>query len=801
MSTVRRRRPVVLSAIALGSLSATAVPVLNLLGVTVTTDVESAVRICVDVLVAVVAAALLGVVAVRRHGNDRHVWSLLAVGTAGWATGSLVWAGYLRRGEPLPVPSPADIAYMAFPVLWCVALVIRSSRDPRSERGARSTRALDLVDGSIVALSTMLLLWILAFNAAGIDPSETSTIITMLYPVAASVTLTLLIRTARRVSTDRRSFSLLTAGMAVYVTGDLGFLVVTQLTDLSQAVPTSIDTAWVAAFSLIAGGAWIAMPGDEPEAPRHHRRERAVTPIALGCVAVTAALVDLTQRDGPTWTVATLVLIMLLILMRQTLTLSANRQMSTDLVSSVRATESEAAHDRLTGLANRRYLTERLQSLIDARTAQPSDGRVSAVMFLDIDMLKPVNDSLGHAMGDRLIRLVAERLRNRWGDDVVRFGGDEFVVLLRTYPSTRSVEREASRLAQDMRASTDIDGSTLQPSVSVGVTIVDADTTPTELLRRADVALYHAKSIGKGCSALYGPDIEDGSAHRIALASDLERALEHHELELHYQPVVRLHDGRVCGAEALLRWRHPEQGMLTPDRFLAEADALGLLPEIGRRSLIEATARFAEANDRSPGPDLYVTVNLSASELGPDVLTHVDQALGDSGLRPELLVLEITEDVIIDEGIRRTLVELRRRGVGIAIDDFGTGNSSLRQLGDYPASVLKIDRSFVSNIGSGDSASADDSRILEAVAELAGRMGMTTVVEGVETVQQAASLAVLGYRNIQGWLVERALPFDQLDERWLQGEISTERVLRRLGRSSDDDVPISPGGSTLRTGV
>lgn len=800
MSRPRRRLPVAGAAVVAGSISALTIPLLRFAGVDVSAAAEAFARIALDVIAPTTAAFCLGLVAVRRHDGDRPVWALLAIGTAGWAVGSLVWAWYLHNGEPLPVPSPADAGFVAFPVMWCAALLTRSTRGGPSGGATLNARALDLVDGAITALSTLLVLWVVASNVAGVDQHETSTAVTMLYPVASTVSLTLLFRTSRRCSNDRQAFSLLTAGLVFQVLGDLGFLVTTHLLRSSETVPSAVDTAWVIAFTLIAGAAWVAAPGEQPGPRRDHRRQRGILPIGLACVAATAALVDLTSTSGHTWTVATLVLVMLLMLTRQTLTLSVNRRISGKLVTSVRSVEREAGHDRLTGLANRRHLNKRLQDLIDDRTEQAGDRRSPGVLFLDIDMLKPVNDSLGHEMGDHLIRVVAERLRARWGDDAVRFGGDEFVVLLRDCPSTGSVERQAARLARDMHEPVDVEGTILQPSVSVGVTIVDDESTPTELLRRADVALYHAKSTGKGCSASYGPDIEDRSAQRIALAPQLRRAVDWGELELHYQPVVHVDTGVVRSAEALLRWRHPEEGIITPDRFLHEADALGLLPEIGRRSLLEAARRFARINERLDGPGICVSVNLSASELGPEIVTHVEEALADSGLPPELLVLEITEDVIIDETVRRTLAEIRNRRVGIAIDDFGTGNSSLRQLGEYPASVLKIDRSFVSSIGSGEHGSVDDSRIVRAVTELATRMGMATVVEGVETPQQAQALAALGCKYFQGWLIDRAVPFDELERRWIQGSVSSERALRRIRNGIGADEVSSVDAQT-RTGV
>jgi diguanylate cyclase (GGDEF)-like protein len=778
---IRRRRPVVVLAITTGAVSLLVVPLLSVLGIHLSTDTVAGLRIGADIVASATAAAMLAVAASRRRGSDRWVWGLFATGAAGWCIGSVIWAVYLANGSELPAPSPADAFYLLLPTCWCAAGVVRSDRNDLG-RTDRTSRVVDMIDSTTVGLSFLLVLWIVAFRVSGVDLEDGSALMTMVYPVAESVALTLLVRTMARNTADRRAFILLTAGVAVYAVGDVAFLLVTQTLDLSDSVPTLVDTAWIAGFTLLGGAAWIAMAGREPPRPRGRTHRNGVFPAVMGGVAAVVALIDLTQTDGATWTVATLVLIMVLLLARQSLTLTENRRLSTDLVSSVRGLEHQASHDALTGLPNREHLVERLHGLVDTA----DDASRSAVMFLDIDLLKPVNDSLGHAKGDQLIRTVGERLRARWGEDVVRFGGDEFVVLVRRATSVTDIERQAQQLVDDMRRPFATGGATLQPSVSVGVALVEDGLTPDELLRRSDIALYHAKSQGRGRWALFAATMDDSSGRRVRIAPELRRALDEDEFELHYQPVVELATGRILTVEALLRWRHPEEGLLMPDRFLAEADALGLLAPLGRRSLVEATTRFAEVNARDLGHPVRVTVNLSASELGTDVLLNVDEALAQSGLEPSLLVLEITEDVIIDDSVRRTLGELRARGVGIAIDDFGTGNSSLRQLGDYPASVLKIDRSFVDGIGR-----SDDAFIVRTVVELAEKLGLATVGEGVETLEQARLLQALGCVHGQGWLFDRAVPFDVLDERWLQGPSSTERALRILQR-----LPAQPAVAT-----
>lgn len=791
---VRRRRPVVLSAIALTAVSLGLVPLLDAVGVDVPDAVITVVRILADVAVPAAAAALLATVALRRRGAERWMWGLMAGGCAAWSVGSVLWAIAVWNGGELVSPGPADLLYIAVPLAWSAAAVARPDEDEGGRDGSTS-RLLDVVDSATVGLSTLLLLWVAAFHLSGIDTDDTSTMITMLYPVADSVALTLLLRSTTRNRTDRRAVVLLIAGVAACTVGDIAFLLVTKTWGLARAVPTLVDTGWIVGFMLLAGAAWIALPGAERCRPRPRRRRRGLLPVALGALAGVVALLDLTQSDGASWTIITLVLVMVLLLARQSLTLKENRRLSADLVERIKDLEHQASHDALTELANREHLSQRVQALID--TNRPHAP--SAVLFLDVDLLKPVNDSLGHAKGDELLRTVASRLHARFGDDVVRFGGDEFVVLLRRRRSLQAITEEAVALTEEMHRSFVTGGVTLQPSTSIGVAVVQPGTTPDELLRRSDTALYHAKAQGRGRAVVFRPSMDDAASERVRFTPQLRRAIDCDEFELHFQPIVELATGRVRKVEALLRWRHPEEGLLLPDRFLAEAEALGLMPEIGRRSLLDATTRFAAVNARQPDHPVQVAFNLSASELDDDIVADVDGALAASGLDPAHLVLEITEDVIIDDSIRRTLRELRSRRVEIAIDDFGTGNSSLRQLGDYPASVLKVDRSFISGIDQ-----PDDRFIVRSVVDLATRLDLETVGEGIETLDQATLLQDLGCTYGQGWLFDKAIPFDLLEQRWLQGPASTARALRVLGRPSDDSVsrphprPAEPAGA--RTG-
>ncbi len=757
----RRIRGPLLLAAALGITSAMGRPLLLLGGVEPVGTLVATVGI--DVICAIGAGVALAAVGRRRTGIERTAWTLLGLGPVAWAAGSMIWAGYLADGRSLPAPSTADICYLLLPISWCVAIVLLSGRPATDSRSARTLRTFDLLDSLIVAVSTLLVLWILAFRTSGLGTSDRDALMTMVYPVADSVVITLGIRAIRRGTPDRRALSVITAGMLWCTVGDVAFLAAVYLSDLIDAAPSLVDATWVVGFTIIGGGAWIALGGREhlevPQGTAQLRRQlgSGTFPLLIGGFAATVGLVDLAIRDGGTWSVATLVLIMVLLLTRQLLTLRENRRLSVDLVASIRTLERQAGHDLLTSLPNRQHLDERLRGLV-ATSGRPG---CSAVAFIDIDRLKPVNDSLGHRHGDRLIRVVADRLGDRWPGDVVRFGGDELVVLIRNRSSLDAIRAEVDGMVEDMHRADTFDDVVLRPSVSVGIAAVEPDSTPHELLRRADVALYHVKQSGRGHAAVFVSSMDEAARRQLAIEAQLQEALDADQFELHYQPVISLDTGRITGVEALLRWHHHELGLLTPDCFLTAADTLGVLRTLGRRSLVEATARLSELQSRSRGRPVAVSVNLSAGELDDTVVSDVEEALRSSGVDPSLLILEITEDVIVDGSVRRTLSQLRRLGVGIAIDDFGTGNSSLRQLGEYPATTLKIDRSFVEGMSD-----EEDRAIVAAIIELAGRLGLSTVAEGVETAEQAALLASFGCDHAQGWLFEPAIPFDQLVQRW-----------------------------------
>jgi diguanylate cyclase (GGDEF)-like protein/PAS domain S-box-containing protein len=421
----------------------------------------------------------------------------------------------------------------------------------------------------------------------------------------------------------------------------------------------------------------------------------------------------------------------------------------------------QAYRDPLTGLANRNLFRDRVGHAI---TLARRERRSVAVMFLDLDDFKNVNDTLGHDAGDRLLQAVANRLVRamRTTDTVARLAGDEFAVLLEGVDSAGDLERPAAALVEVLGAPIVLGDSELRVSTSIGVAVWAPGTAADELLSNADIAMYQAKAAGKGRHVVFEPRMQEALLERLRLEADIVRALTNGELFLHYQPVVTLDTRRLLGAEALLRWRHPARDLLTPKDFIQVAEESGHVIELGRWVLQQACADWQRwRRDMRASPDLYVTVNVSARHLQQgDLVRDVDQALRDSGLDAGSLVLELTEGTFMHNTAANLdrLHELKSLGVRLAIDDFGIGYSSLAYLHRFPIDVLKIDRSFVSRLV----ADGDGPELARAVVMLGETLGLDTIAEGIESDKQAAALIALGCRAGQGFLFARPGPLAEI---------------------------------------
>ncbi len=416
----------------------------------------------------------------------------------------------------------------------------------------------------------------------------------------------------------------------------------------------------------------------------------------------------------------------------------------------------QAFHDDLTGLANRQLFSDRLAHAL-RRRAVTADLLV--VVVLDVDDFKNVNDSVGHHVGDQLLVEVAARLRSvvREGDTAARLGGDEFAVLMEG-ASCQAAHEVAERLLEVLAVPVEIDGEPHSVQASIGIAeALPGSASSEELLRNADVAMYWAKDRGKGTVAVYEVALHDEALSRLALRGDLQRAIREGELVLHYQPLVDLESGQVAGFEALVRWEHPELGLLPPGDFIPVAEQSGLIVPMGGWVLGEACRAAAAMQAGGAGPRM--SVNVAAQQLNRKAfVAEVVDALAGSGLRPDRLVLEITESVLLDDvdTTVASLKELRKIGVRVAIDDFGTGYSSLSYLSELPVDVLKIDKSFVDRLAG----SGQDDSLVEAIVAMGRSLRLATVAEGVELPEQAALLRTTGCALGQGYLWSRPVPLE-----------------------------------------
>ena len=408
-----------------------------------------------------------------------------------------------------------------------------------------------------------------------------------------------------------------------------------------------------------------------------------------------------------------------------------------------------AHHDMLTGLPNRAYLTERLTTILALARRH---GTLVAIMFIDLDNFKTINDSLGHHVGDALLKQVAARIKEvlREADMVSRLGGDEFLVILADFAAPEDAARVAEKLLQVISAPIALEGRELCANASIGISVFPRDgDNADDLIRHADAAMYSAKDHGRGHSRFYTAGLSDEGAETLARESRLREALQRGEFVLFYQPQLSVGDLRLVGIEALVRWRHPERGLIDPSEFIEFAETRGLIDEIGHYVLREA-CRQNKAWQAAGHAALPISVNVSAVQFRRgDLVPGVKRVLEDTGLEGRYLELELTESLLMDTEIVGTaLAGLRALGVKITIDDFGTGYSSLAYLKRYPIDKLKIDRSFIDDLGT----DADDRAIAVAIINLAKTLKLTALAEGVERPEQLEFLRVHGCDEFQGYL-------------------------------------------------
>ena len=417
-----------------------------------------------------------------------------------------------------------------------------------------------------------------------------------------------------------------------------------------------------------------------------------------------------------------------------------------------------AFHDALTGLPNRVLFTDHLQLALDQ--GRRNTEHLFAVLFVDLDRFKNINDSLGHAAGDRLIQTVARRLERciRPADTAARFGGDEFAVLLNGIFEINDAIRVAERIETELKQSFDLDGHEVFTTASIGIALSTTGyKNPDDILRDADTAMYRAKANGKARYEVFDKVMHARAMSLLQLENDMRRATERGEFVVYYQPIVEMTTGNLSGFEALVRWQHPERGLISPAEFIPMAEETGLIVPLGRWVLSEACLQMRMWQKRYPqAAAMAISVNLSSKQfMQANLIQQIRQILHETGLEPGCLRLEITESVIMEkaENTSKMLKQLKSLGVQLSIDDFGTGYSSLSYLHHFPVDTLKVDRSFVSRMDD----AGGNSEIVRTIITLAHNLGMKVVAEGVETLHQQKQLTILNCEYGQGFLFSRPI--------------------------------------------
>jgi len=557
----------------------------------------------------------------------------------------------------------------------------------------------------------------------------------------------------------------LLATLASYTALDLATrIIMASLAALSIAFTLRTDSVWMIyakyAAAVIMGIAITGMP----------YTAMAAAQFAPDTIWLTGPLVD------NSWMAGTIALITVLVLSTTRVLSVFDARMASRtarMAASLQKANAElkhmVLHDALTQLPNRLLLEDRISQAIEVCRRS---GSRCAVLFVDLDRFKTVNDSLGHFYGDELLRAVADRLRStmRSEDTVSRLGGDEFVVLLRHVGEDQDTAIVAQKVVEVLSAPVLVHGQELCVTPSVGVTIFpDHGASAQQLITNADAAMYHVKKSGRNGFRLFAPDMSTFFPDRLALENDLRKALDRRELELHYQPKVDVRTGATTGMEALVRWRHPERGLIMPTEFVPLAEETGLIIPLGQWVLREACRQNKAWQDQGL-PPLRVAINISVVQLRHDDLADsVARALRETGLDPRFLEIEITESVVMQNASTALFMldRLSQMGIHLAVDDFGTGYSSLSYLKRFPLNTLKIDRSFIRDL----STDHNDALIVQAIIALAHSLKLEVVAEGVENEAQLDVLQSYGSDQYQGYLRSRPLPasaFQRLLETWKQ---------------------------------
>lgn len=694
----------------------------------------------------------------RVRGRRRAAWISMAIGCGGFTAGQLMWSYPHLVGAPHKFQSVADFGYAAMPLGAGLALLFLWCADPRS------TRLRAALDGIIVGGALFGATWMALLGTVySVRPPQPLTLaLTLAYPVAGialvSLALLLLVRVQ---AVERPMVALLTAALVLMAISGTAYAYATAVQGQYYGV-ISLGYFWGFLAITVAALVSCGLP-DEPVAeqtrvPSGVSMWIPFVPLAIGAAASTAILAP---RLGPFYLVG--IVTVLAVMVRLLLMLGENRRLLTKV-------SDQALRDPLTGLANRALFTERLTHAIQPHR---SDSLTVAVLLLDLDDFKLVNESLGHAAGDALLVEVGERLADtvRANDTVARLDSDTFAVLVESKEAESLVPAQRVVKAFDLPFVVDGEELLVRPSVGLSVAALnDSAVTVDELLRQADVAMHAAKRSRSGQLVTFAPKLDlhrglvpagdrggkiTGRRGSARLLGELRYAIEHAGLAAVYQPKVDVRTRKIIGVEALVRWPHPRHGLLTPDQFLPMVREHGLMHSL--TSLMLNLALDDAAKWKAKGVGIPVAVNMAAPSIcDADLPRQIMEALDARGLPPEVLTVEITEDLLLEdmEGTRTAFTMLRDCRIRTAIDDFGTGYSALWYLRDFPVHEVKLDREFIAPILTQPTSAA----IVRAVIDLAHVLGVTAVAEGVENEETAAKLLEYGCDVAQGYYYSRPVP-------------------------------------------